>query len=103
MSPRTIWGKIIVYLREHHAVALHIACGDITDVSFDGETFLINTTESFLYDLLKSGDNMSDLEKAFDNFGIKKFEVIKKDKKLTKSQQDLKILKEIFGNDLIIE
>ena len=53
LSARNIWGKIIIYLREHHAVALHIACGDITDVEFDGNTFFVNTTENFLYDLLK--------------------------------------------------
>lgn len=103
LSPRNIWGKVIIFLREHKAVALHIACGDITDVSFDGDTFLINTQESFLYDLLKSEENQKDLQNAFENFGIKNFQIIKKEKKLTKSQQDLKILKEVFGNKLIIE
>ena len=103
ISPRTLWGRIIVYLREHHAVALHIACGDITDVSYDGDTFFVNTTENLLYDLLKSEDNLKDLKNAFDNFGIKKFEIIKKEKKLSKSQQDIIKLKEIFGNKLIIE
>lgn len=103
LSPRNIWGKVIIYLREHNAVALHIACGDITDVGFDDDTFLINTQESFLYDLLKSEENQKDLKNAFESFGIKNFQIIKKEKKLTKSQQDLKILKEVFGNKLIIE
>ena len=102
-SARTTWGKIIIYLREHHAVALHIACGDITDVSFDGETFFINTTDTFLYDLLKSEDNLKELKLAFENFGIKKFEINKKEKTIGKSQQDIAKLKEIFGNKLIIE
>lgn len=105
MSARSIWGKIIIYLREHHSVALHIACGDITDVTFDGTIFIVNTTETFLYDLLKSDDNMQDLKMAFKNFGIEKFEIVKKEKVLSKSQEDIKKLKEIFGNNnkLIIE
>lgn len=103
MSPRTLWGKIIIYLREHHSVALHIACGDITDVAKDGDKFIINTSEDFLYDLLKSEENYNDLKKAFLNFGINNFEIIKKEKILSKNQQDINNLKNIFGDKLIIE
>ncbi len=103
MSARTIWGKVIIYLREHHAVALHIACGDITDVELNGTTFVINTTETFLYDLLKIEENMNELKKALQNFGINSFEIFKKEKTLTKSQEDILNLKQIFGNKLIID
>lgn len=103
MTPRTLWGKIIIYLREHHSVALHIACGDITDVALEGDKFIINTTEDFLYDLLKSENNYNDLKNAFLNFGIKNFEINKKEKILTKSQQDINNLKQIFKDKLIIE
>lgn len=103
LSPRNIWGKVIIYLREHKAVALHIACGDITDVEYANETFIINTDESFLYELLKTEENLKELKRAFEHFGIKHFEILKKDKKLSKSQYDLTILKDIFGNKLIIE
>jgi len=90
-------------LREHHAVALHIACGDITDVEYINGIFYINTTETFLYELLKSQDNIQDLKTALENFGINNFEIIKKEKKLSVTQQDLNILKSIFGDKLIIE
>ncbi len=103
LSARTIWGKVIVFLREHHLVALHIACGDITDVEKVDDTFYINTTEDFLYDLLKSEDNYKELNSALNNFGIKNFKIIKKEKILSKSQEDLAKLKNIFGNKLIIE
>ena len=98
-----MWGKIIIYLREHHAVALHIVCGDITDVEKNGDKFYINTTENLLYDLLKSEENMKDLKNAFNYLGIKDFEIIKKEKVLSKTQQDLNTLKETFGDELIIE
>ena len=103
LSPRNIWGRVVLWLREHHSVALHIACGDITDVEFDGDVYKINTTESFLYELLQSEDNYKDLKTAFANFGIEKFQVVKKDKKISKSQEDIAKLKPIFGNKLIIE
>ena len=103
LSPRTIWGKVIVYLREHHAVALHIACGDITDVRLENEVFYINTTEEFLYELLKSEDNLKDLKQALENFGIQKFEINKIQKALPKTQEDIKKLKEVFGELLIVE
>lgn len=90
-------------MREHHAVALHIACGDITDVELNNGVFYINTTEDFLYELLKSEENIQELKKAFEFFKIDKFEIIKKEKTLSTSAHDLKILKELFNDKLIIE
>lgn len=84
-------------------VALHIACGDITDVEKKDDVLYIYTTEDFLYELLKSEDNFVELKKAINSCGIEKFEIVKKEKVLSKSQEDLKILKGIFGNKLIIE
>ena len=102
-SARNVWGKVVIYLREHNAVALHIACGDITDVDFDGDTFVINTTDTFLYDLLKSNENVEELKRALKTFGIERFEINKKEKNISKSAQDIAKLKEIFGNKLIID
>ena len=65
--------------------------------------FYINTTEDFLYELLKSEENMQELKKAFEFFKINKFEIIKKEKTLSTSEQDLKTLKEIFNDELIVE
>lgn len=56
-----------------------------------------------MYDLLKVEENMQDLKRAFESFGINKFEINKKEKVLSKSQEDIKNLKEIFGKKLIIE
>ena len=56
-----------------------------------------------MYELLKSEENMQELKKAFEFFKIDKFEIIKKEKILSTSAHDLKILKEIFNDKLIIE
>lgn len=103
LSPRDIWGKVIIYLREHHCVALHIACGDITDVVFDNDKFIIGTTETFLYDLLKSEENQNDLKRALKAFNIENFEVALKEKILTKSQRDIAKLNKYFDGEIIIE
>ncbi|MBQ9785955.1 MAG: hypothetical protein IJW25_00630 [Clostridia bacterium] len=103
MSARTLWGKVIIYLREHHAVALHIACGDITDVEVKDNKFIINTTDAYMFELLNGEENKKDLTSALNNFGIKNFEIIKKEKVLTKTQEDIIKLKSIFEDKLIIE
>ena len=103
LSPRTIWGKVIIYLREHHLIALHIACGDITDVSMNNGVFEIKTTENFLYELLSSPENHKELLNALGKYGISKFEVIKKDVVLTDNEKDIIKLKEFFGDKLTIE
>lgn len=103
LSPRDIWGKIIIYLREKHCVALHIACGDITDVSFSDDKFIIKTTEEYLFDLLENEENKNELKKAFNLLGIKQFDVIKKEKVKTKAQQDLMVLKNMFKDILEVE
>ena len=103
LSARNIWGRIIVYLREHQFIALHIACGDIYDVEMKDGKFIINTTENFLPKLLEYENNKNALTNAFKSVGIGDYEVIKKEKNFTKSQIDIRILKEIFKDDLEIE
>ena len=52
ISPRTLWGKIIVYLREHNNLILHIVCGDITDVGMENGKFIIRTQHQNIIDML---------------------------------------------------
>lgn len=103
LSARQIWGKIIIKLREKHFVALHIACGDIVDVSFNGETFTINVTEDYIFELLKSEDNFAELKLIFKDFNIEKIDIVKKDKQLPFMEEDIKVLKKVFGDKLIMK
>lgn len=103
LSPRDIWGKVIIHLRESHFVALYIACGEITDVDIQDGKFVIKTTEEYIYQLLKFEDNVKELNKTFKQLGIDNWEVIKKEKKYTKAQLDLQILKQVVGDKLEIE
>ena len=103
LSPRTIWGRIIIYLREHGYVAMHMACGDITDVSMAENVFVIKAEEQFLIDLLQHDDNKDILKQAFMSQGIKEYTIEKKDKKTDDVKQDIQKLKVLFGDKLIIK
>lgn len=103
LSPRTIWGRIIIYLREHGYVAMHMACGDITDVSMAENVFVIKAEEQFLIDLLQHDDNKYILKQAFMSQGIKEYRIEKKDKKTDVVKQDIQRLKVLFGDKLIIK
>ena len=52
LSAKTIWGKVVLFLKEHHQVALHVACGDITDVLVNEHYLVVNVKDSMLNNLL---------------------------------------------------
>ena len=41
LTAKTLWGRLVIYLREHNQVILHIVCGDIENVKYDGDTLII--------------------------------------------------------------
>ena len=45
----------MLYLKEHKKVALHVACGDITNAKIDGDQLVVRSSDSFLIDVLESG------------------------------------------------
>ena len=54
-SAKNIWGKVVLYLKERKFVALHVACGDITDVKIEGETLVVRVKEGMIYDIFCEG------------------------------------------------
>lgn len=103
ISARTIWGRVVIYLREHGYTAMHIACGDITDVVKDDDQIKIKAEEQFLIDLLKREDNKKILEEALISFGINKYTIEKKEKQTDIGARDIEKLKAIFPNKLILK
>ena len=45
----------MLFLKEHRQIALHVACGDITDVALDGNNFIINIEDGMMQNLLNEG------------------------------------------------
>lgn len=101
LSPRTQWGKLVIYLREHNNIALHIACGDITEVDVEDGVFKIYTTESYIIDMLESEDNKKQLQNAISWLGYEKYELVQRQKQKG-TKEDIETLKKYFGEDIKI-
>lgn len=83
LSIKTIWGKVVLYLRENKNVALHVVCGDITQVELENNDIVLKTDEQFLYDMLMEENNQEEIKKALAwqglNYGIKVVKLKKDD------------------------
>ena len=101
ISAKTVWGKIVLYLKERKMVALHVACGDITDVEIENGCLIVRVKEGMIVDLLKEGRR--DIESALRWQGLElslQIETIKE--KIDPVEEDLKKLKEMVGEYLTI-
>ena len=91
----------MLFLKEHHQVALHVACGDITDVSIDGDRLVVNASEGMLAQILKEGRR--EIENALRWQGLDlKLEVNLIESKKLPMQEDINKLKKLVGNKLTI-
>lgn len=92
----------MLYLKEHKKVALHVACGDITNAKIEGEYLVIRSSEDFLIDVLENG--RKDIESAIRWQGLDlKFKVEKFESGEQKISKDIKNLKNFFGNKVFVE
>lgn len=102
MSAKTIWGKIVIYLRENKQVALYVACGDITDVELEGDNLIVNISDNMLWNLLNEGKR--EIERAISWQGANvKLNLIFKPIEKSKQEEDIQKLTEFFGNELKIK
>ena len=91
----------MLFLKEHHQVALHVACGDITDVSIYGDRLVVNASEGMLAQILKYGRR--EIENALRWQGLElKLEVNLIESKNLPQQEDINKLKKLVGDKLTI-
>ena len=91
----------MLFLKEHHQVAHHVACGDITDVSIDGDRLVVNASEGMLAQILKDGRR--EIENALRWQGLElKLEVNLIESKNLPQQEDINKLKKLVGDKLTI-
>lgn len=101
LSTKNVWGKVVLYLREQRQVALHVACGDITDVQIDNDSLIINIEDGMIYNLLNDGKRQ--IENALRWQGLDLKVVINTKKvELSSAEKDILRLKELFGDNLKI-
>ena len=97
-----MWGKVVLFLKEHHQVALHVACGDITDVALDGQNLIVKAGDGMLANLL--ADGRREIENALRWQGLDlslKVEII--EHKLTPQEEDIQKLQKLVGDYLTIK
>ena len=88
---------MVLYLKENRQIALHVACGDITDVAIEGDKFVINLFDGMLVNLLEEGKRV--IERALRWQGLElEVKINCKQEVLSDSEHDLRRLKEVFDN-----
>lgn len=104
ISAKTVWGKIVLFLKEKKHITLHMACGDIVDVEIKENQLIINTDELLLYDILIQEKNKSLLEQAISWQGLKLDIIINRILRQSELvQQDIDKLKNLGINLKIVE
>ena len=102
LSARNVWGKIVLYLKEHKNVALHVACGDITNAQIEGDKLVVKLSDDFLIEILENG--RKEIENALRWQGVDlKFEIVRFESAEQKTNKDIKNLQSMFGKKLVIE
>ncbi|MBR2106906.1 MAG: hypothetical protein IJ937_06540 [Treponema sp.] len=102
MSAKTVWGKVVLFLKEHRHIALHVACGDITDVELNGSSLVLNVFDGTLVNLLSEGKR--EIENALRWQGLEHKLVINiKETQYSKTEIDIKKLKDVFDKVIIKE
>lgn len=102
LSVKTIWGKVVLFLKEHRQIALHVACGDITDVELQGQELVINVLDGMLVNLLNDGKREIENALRWQGLDLSVRVNIKKEQR-SKEEEDLLTLKKTFGDYLIIK
>ncbi len=102
LSVNNVWGKIVLYLKEHKKVALHVACGDITNAKIEDKKLIVRTSDDFLIDVLESG--RKEIESALRWQGLDiEFVVQKFESNEQKINKDVKKIEVFFGNKVSFE
>ncbi len=92
----------MLFLKEHRQIALHVACGDITDVALDGNNFIINIEDGMMENLLNEGKREIESALRWQGLDLNVILNIKVTEK-TPEEQDIEKLKNLFGKKLIIK
>ena len=92
----------MLFLKEHREVALHVACGDITDVVVENGVLTITASDNTMLSLLESGKR--EIERALSWQGQELIVEIKEKKKtISKTEEDLTKLRKMFGDKIKIK
>ncbi|MBQ7978021.1 MAG: hypothetical protein IJ301_05495 [Clostridia bacterium] len=66
---RSVWGKVLLGLRNNNIINVHSICIEISDVAIVENDFVINVHKSINYEILKKQQNYGDLVDTFIKLG----------------------------------
>ena len=102
LTPKNVWGKVVLYLKENKIVDLHVACGDITDVAIVGNKLIVRSSDDFLISVLEDG--IKELENALRWQGLDlQVEIVKFENINQKQEKDIIKLTKFFNDKLKID
>ena len=101
LSPKTIWGKVIIDFREKNNIMMHLVCGDITNVSVENNVFIIRSDQQNVIEMLNQSDNNKELSIELNKYGIKEYKIIQ-DEKTKTDEENILILKKYFNGEITI-
>ena len=89
-------------MKEHRQVALHVACGDITDVRIENNNLVVSVKENMLANLLADGRRA--IENALRWQGLDlNFVVDYSPRQKTPQEEDIERLQQVAGEYLKIK
>ena len=92
----------MLFLKEHKEVALHVACGDITEVVIQDGRLIITANDKTVFSILNGGKR--EIERALSWQGLElAVDIIEKENEKSKFEQDFEKLKKFFGDKLKIK
>ena len=104
LSPRRIWGKLVVRLKEKGLMTLHSACGEQRDVKLVNGKLIVNIRDEFTYNLIKKPENFQkidlELKQINDKINVE-FNLEKRSR--SRHERNLLTLKELFGDEIDIK
>lgn len=97
-TPKSIWGKLIALTREEKNIPLHITCGNTVDVDIIGKTFIVRTTENYIYE--KLGESKLEIKEYFKKLGydfdVEVEKIITIDEKVNEDLEKLRKIAESY-------
>jgi len=104
LTPRKIWGQVIISLKKQGMIALHMACGDITNVEISAKDFIIYVYDDYVWAVLSKQNNIDSLSGQFKTLGFEyNIKLVKKDKQEDNTKQIIEKLTQKIGDILKVE
>lgn len=101
---KQVWGKILTRLREINEAALFVSCGEVSDVRFENQIFIVQTDKKYLADLIGSEQNILALKRTARFLGYDfDLEIQLIEGKNEKIDKDIEFLKQKLGNYLKLD